>query len=147
MTGRQRSWHCWEICAHTGRSWSSWKEWFWKWRGLEIKSLALSSFPVQETDGMGFLHRVFATDGVNFYGRVPQRLEVLPKSSYVFAAEIWRKQSNAGFLGHVARKSTAPEGSGSGFRSTFPGPVCWGGKFSISDLLHCSCCARAVSAW
>lgn len=42
------------------------------------------------------------------------------------------------FLGHVAQKSTVPEGSRSGFRSTFPGPVCWGGKFSVSDLLLCS---------
>lgn len=53
-----------------------------------MKRLALSSFPVQETDGVRFLHRVFATDEVNFYGRVPQGLEELPKSSYVFAAEI-----------------------------------------------------------
>lgn len=112
-----------------------------------MKSLALWSFPVQETDGVGFPHRVFATDGVNFYGRAPQGLEELPRSSYVFAAEIWRQQSNAGFLGHVAQKSTAPEGSRIGFRSTFPGPVCWGGKFSVSDLLLGSCWAGAVPAW
>lgn len=55
-------------------SWSSWKEWFGKQRGLEIKRLALPSFQDPE-NGAGSLHRVFAADGFNFYGRVPQGQE------------------------------------------------------------------------
>lgn len=47
----------------------------------------LSWSRTQKTDGVGFLHRVSATDGVNFYEIVPQCLELLPKSSYMFPDE------------------------------------------------------------
>lgn len=42
------------------------------WRGWLC---LLSQSRTQKTDGVGFLHRVFATDGVNLYGRIPQGLE------------------------------------------------------------------------
>lgn len=43
-----------------------------KWRGWLCH---LFQSRTQKRDGVEFLHRVFATDGVNLYGRVPQGLE------------------------------------------------------------------------
>jgi len=63
----------------------------------------------------------------------------------VFAAEICRQQSNAGFLGHAAQKSTAPGGNKSSFRTAFQ-PFSSGGNSPTPEVEQPGAAVNATAA-